>query len=244
MKGREASILSMGAAALRHGQQHPDSDMGSTLSLARLQALVERGEKAAVEQREAQVNQRVATKQKRALRRAMRAGPLAHLAGVGRLAAADNIEVAQMFLAKPGARRYAAFLTMARSMYNAAMAHREVLASYGASESLLAEFGQMLDQFEAAVKLSTNGRTEHKGATLEIERVTRLIGQTVRVMDGRNHQRFQDNPQALGEWISARRVLGIPGSGGRTSEVGVAGAPGGSAAPEKETAAGDERPAA
>jgi hypothetical protein len=34
------------------------------------------------------------------------------------------------------------------------------------------------------------------------------IVRTVRVMDGRNRQRFADDAQLLGSWISASRVLG------------------------------------
>jgi hypothetical protein len=61
------------------------------------------------------------------------------------------------------------------------------------SGSVLAQFGQMLDQFDAAVKLGKEGRTAHKGAVLELRTVATLIGRTVRVMDARNRQRFQDD---------------------------------------------------
>jgi hypothetical protein len=245
MKRRSASILSMGAVALAHGQQHPDTDAGFTVSLAKLQELVERGWKAATLQRECEVNQRTATKVKRKLRRAMQAGPIAHLAGVGRLAGEDHIELGQTFVAKPRGRRYDTFLTMARAMYTAALAHRDVLAPYGASESVLERFGQMLDQFEAAVTLGMNGRTEHKGATLEIDQVARRITQIVKIMDARNLQRFEDDPGALGEWVSARQVHKTPKHGVRAPvEDGAAGTTGIPPAPGTEGPASGVRPAA
>ena len=49
---------------------------------------------------------------------------------------------------------------------------------------------------------------------MELHRLATQISQTVRVMDGRIRQRFEDNPQALGAWLSARQVLGTPKLGG------------------------------
>lgn len=48
------------------------------------------------------------------------------------------------------------------------------------------------------------------GATRELEAVAAEIVQTVRVMDGWNRQRFQEDGQLLGSWISASTVLGRP----------------------------------
>ena len=66
------------------------------------------------------------------------------------------------------------------------------------------------------------------------------IVRTVRVMDGRNRQRFQGDGQLLGSWISASTVLGVPR--GVPGASGSAGAP---VVPEGGTpAGGDVRPAA
>jgi hypothetical protein len=128
-------------------------------------------------------------------------------------------------------------------MQMAAETHKEVLAKYGLSESVVAEFGQTLDQFDAALTLGTAGRTAHKGATLELRSVATMIAQTVRVMDARNRQRFQDDPQALGAWLSARRVLGSPRGAGLPAPVD-AGAPDTPAAPAVPPVGGEVRPAA
>ncbi|HKT59859.1 MAG TPA: hypothetical protein VJQ46_07390, partial [Gemmatimonadales bacterium] len=105
-------------------------------------------------------------------------------------------------------------------------------------------FGVMLDQFEAAVQLGNDGRTAHKGATLELRRVATLINQTVRAMDARNRQRFDNDPQALGSWISARQVLGTPKTGGPPVETEPTATPATPAVPESGTPVGDVRPAA
>jgi hypothetical protein len=93
---------------------------------------------------------------------------------------------------------------------------------------VLAQLGEMLDQFDAALALGNDGRTAHTGATAELSALATEITRTVRVMDGRNRQRFAENQQLLGSWLNASTVLGTPRR-----------APGGDA-----PAGGEARPAA
>jgi hypothetical protein len=62
----------------------------------------------------------------------------------------------------------------------------------------------MLDQFDEAVALGNEGRTAHLGATLEIRAVSWRSCRAVCVTEGRNRQRFAENEQLLGSWISRR----------------------------------------
>ncbi|MGH7515603.1 MAG: hypothetical protein ACREOQ_22090 [Gemmatimonadales bacterium] len=237
----------MGASALVVSRGRPDSDAGFNVSLTQLEAAVARGEKAAVAEREAVVDIRTSSEQKRELRKAMLNGPIAHMAGVGKLAAKEVPELSKSFMTKPGVGSYQVFQAAARTMQAAADANKEVLARYGLSESVLAQFGQMLNQFDAAVKLGKEGRTAHKGTVLELRTVGILIGRTVRVMDARNRQRFQDDPQALGAWLSAKRVLGTPSGIGAPApgDSGTPDTPVTPAEPGSGTPAGGEvRPAA
>ena len=134
--------------------------------------------------------------------------PIAHLAEVGRAAAREEHELGKTFRFKPGASTFLAFRTAARGMASSAETHRETLAKYGLAPSVLDEFVQMLDQFDAAVALGIEGKTAHVGATRELRAVSSEIVRTVRVMDGRNRQRFAEDGQLLGSWISASTVLG------------------------------------
>ena len=243
MDARSRRHIQMGTSARDFGRARPDSDTGYNVSLAQLEQLVTRAQQAATAQREAQVDTRTSSAQKKELRRAMLAGPIAHLAEVGRLAAKESPELGKSFRVKPGVGTYLVFQTTARTMQAAAETHKEVLAKYGLSESVVAQFGRMLDQFDAAVTLGSGGRTAHKGATLELRSVATMIAQTVRVMDARNRQRFQDDPQALGSWLSARRVLGTP-KGSGVPVPGDTGAPGTTVPPEVPPAGGEVWPAA
>ncbi len=85
-----------------------------------------------------------------------------------------------------------------------------MLLKYGLSQSVLDELVKQLDQLDEAVVLGYEGRAAHVGATRELRAVSTEIFRTVRVMDGRNRQRFAGDGQLLGSWISASTVVGKP----------------------------------
>ena len=200
----------MGKRALGFSVAHPDTEPGTAANTARLEQLLARANEVARAQRDGIVQLRAASEQKEKLRREMLEIPIAHLAEVGRAAAREEPELGRTFRFSPTANTFLAFRTAARSMAAAAEAHREVLLKYGLSEAVLTEFLQKLDQFDAATELGNSGRTARMGATRELNAVSTEIQQTVRLMDGRNRQRFANDQQLLGSWISASRVLGTP----------------------------------
>jgi hypothetical protein len=200
----------MGVRALEFSRAHPDSEPGMDAQTARLEQLVTRANESAAVQRDGFVHERAGSARKGELRRQMLAVPIAHLAEVGRAAAREQHDLGEAFRFKPAADTFLAFRTAARSMATAAQAHREVLSKHGLAQSVLDELVQMLDQFDAAVALGNDGRTAHVGATRELRAVASEIVRTVRLMNGRNRQRFADQEQLMGSWISASTVLGTP----------------------------------
>jgi hypothetical protein len=210
MNGESRRKIEMGRRALEFSLAHPDTEPGTATAVTRLEQLVARAEDTATAQRNGLLHVHAAAERKRELRRAMRTGPIAHLAAVGRAAAREEHELGNTFRFRPGADTILAFRTAARGMASAAQAHRELLAKHGLSQSVLDEFVQTLDQFDAAIALGNEGRTAHVGATRELRGVAGEIARTVRVMDARNRQRFAEDGQLLGSWISASTVLGTP----------------------------------
>jgi hypothetical protein len=83
--------------------------------------------------------------------------------------------------------------------------HKEVLTKFLLSGAVLEVFGQLLDQFDAAVKLGSDGRATHIGATKRLEALAREAGQIVRVMDARNRHRFKHDEQVLGRGSTRAR---------------------------------------
>jgi hypothetical protein len=228
MNAHSRRRVEMGTRALEFSRAHPDSEPGG--GFARLEQLIARANQAAAAQRDGIIQVRAARSRKEDLRRAMLQVPIAHLAEVGRAAAQEEHELGKAFRFRPDASTYFAFRTAARGMAAAAEEHRETLLKYGLSQSVLDEFVRMLDQFDAALVLGHEGRAAHVGATRELRAVSTEIFRTVRVMDGRNRQRFAGDAQLLGSWISASTVFRKPQPGQD---------------PQEETPGGEEaRPAA
>jgi hypothetical protein len=114
----------------------------------------------------------------------------------------------------------------ARSLLDAARTNKEVLAKYGQSDAVLEVFGQLLDEFEAAVKLGNEGRTAHTGATKRLAALAVEAGRIVRAMDARNRIRFKQDPQLLGAWITASSVIARPTTAGAGEGPAAGKAPG------------------
>jgi hypothetical protein len=129
---------------------------------------------------------------------------------VGKAAAGDDHELRSAFQFHPNASTLLAFRHAAGTIADAAVAHKDVLVKHGLAVPVLDELLQMIQQFDAAVDLGKAGRTTHVAATGELETLAKEIVATVRLMDGRNRQRFRGNEELLRSWISATRILGSP----------------------------------
>jgi hypothetical protein len=210
MNAHSRRRVEMGTRALEFSRANPDSEPGTATVVARLEQLLARANEVATAQRNGLIQVRAASARKDELRRQMLAVPVAHLAEVGRAAAREEHELGKAFRFRPEASTYFAFRTAARGMASVAQAHREVLVKYGLSQPVLDEFVQMLDQLDEPVVLGYEGRAAHVGATRELRAVATEIFRTVRVMDGRNRQRFAQDGQLLGSWISASTVQKTP----------------------------------
>jgi hypothetical protein len=238
MNGDSRRTFEMTGRAVNFIEANPDTDPGQAVLEARLKEVRARMEVVAAAQRTGLIAVHTSALEKRRIRREQLAGPIAHLSEVGGLAAKDHPELVALFRYKPSKDTLAAHLTAARTMLAQALEHKEVLSQYGQSDAVLEVFGQLLDQFDVAVKLGNEGRGTHTGATRELRVLAKEARRTARAMDARNRYRFKNDEQKLGAWINASTVVARPVTGSEaTPEPG--GAVGG--APE---AGGDVRPAA
>jgi hypothetical protein len=241
MNGEDRRTFEMTGRTVNFNEAHPNTDPGHVVSAARLKEVRARMEVLAAEQRTGLIAVHTAALEKERIRRETMATPIAHVAEIGGLAAKDHPELVGLFRFKPSRDSLTAFLTAARTMLAAAQEHKEVLAPYGLSEAMLELFGQLVDQFEAAVKAGTDARGQHMGATRELKVLAKEARQIVRAMNARNRYRFKNDQQTLGAWIAASTVVAgavtgasEPAGSGSESEAGR-GASG---------AGGDVRPAA
>jgi hypothetical protein len=228
MRAEVSRIYDMGTRVGSFSDTEPDTDPGQAQLVAEVKALVQQMKVVAAAQRTGLIDRRAGAAEKATLRREILAGPVAHMAQVGRRASRDVHEVGQDFQRKPSKGTYVEFLTASRTMQAKAEQHKAVLLKYGMSEPVQLQLGELLDRFDAAVLLGNNGRTAHKGATQQLEALAAELASVVRTMDARNRQRFAGNAQLLASWVSASTVLG--------GKRGVAGA-----SPEGTAGAGNEQ---
>ena len=161
--------------------------------------------------------------EKRRLRREMLAGPIATCRRFGRLAGRDHPDpVTSSGTSGAGACTWPSNRRAEHA--GEARLTRRCWRTFGLSGAVLEVFGQLLDQFDAAVKVGSDGRAAHTGSTKRLGALALEAGQIVRAMDARNRYRFKNDEQVLGAWISASRVLGRPVAaeeeGGRGRRVG------------------------
>ncbi len=238
MNGVVRRTLEMVARVVNFSDAQPDTDAAHVASVQRLTQIKAEMEQVAALQRAGLIDVRTGASEKRRLRREMLAGPIAHLAEVGRIARREHPELVNKFRYKPSGNTLVAHRTAARSMQAEAETHKEVLTKFLMSESVLEMFGQLLDQFDVEVKRGSDGRATHIGATRRLDSLAQEAGRIVRVMDARNRHRFRNDQQVLGAWINASTLAARPvaaaGEGGMTPAPGAG----------DGTQAGDVRPAA
>jgi hypothetical protein len=239
MNGEVRRIFEMAARAERFSDAQPDTDAGHAVLVGRLKEVRTEMEQVATIQRAGLIDVHTGAVEKRRLRREMLAGPIAHLAEVAGMAKREHPDLVNKLRYKPSGNTYVAHRTAARSMQAEATTNKEVLAKFGLSEAVLEVFGQLLDQFDAAVKVGSDGRAAHTGATKRLRALAIEAGQIVRAMDARNRYRFKHDEQMLGAWINASTVRGRATGQGPAESPEPVGEQG-----KTPEAGGDVRPAA
>jgi hypothetical protein len=225
MDARSRRKLEMGSRALEFSRAHPDESSGYQAVVSRLEERLARARQVAAQQRSGLLAVRAAAARKFELRRTMREAHLAHLSQAAKAAAREAPEVGQKFVLRPGISTYVGFRTTARGFADEAQPHRELLVRHGLVESVLADLGQALDQFDAAMENGAEARALHVGASAELRAVSSDVVQTVKVLDGLNRLRFRQAPELLAAWKSVSSVMATPRSGSPEPEPGSGDAP-------------------
>jgi hypothetical protein len=193
MNGDVRRTYEMAARVVHVSDTWPDTDGGQQVSVERLKEVRAGMEQVVALQRAGLIDVHTSAVEKRRLRREMLAGPIAHLSEVAVIAGRDHPDLVDRFRYKPRGTTYLAHRTAARSLQAEAETHKEVLSQYGLSGAVMEVFGQLLDQFDVIVKLGTDGRARHTGATKQLRALALEAGQLVRVMDARNRIRFRND---------------------------------------------------
>jgi hypothetical protein len=192
---------------LNFSRARPDQSAGYATAFADLEQALARAEQLAEQQRIGISDVRTATRQKERLRRLIRRSHLLHLARVAE-SATEMPELAQKFVLPRRTTTYLEFRTAAGGMLAEAQSQKEVLVKHGLADSVLESLVQSLSQFDQATERGTNGRRAHVGASAELEVVTDVVMNKVRVMGGLNRSRFHDDAESLAAWESLSNTFG------------------------------------
>jgi len=189
---------------------HPHTDADATALATRLDDAVAHAEALAVQQRNGTLASRNANARKVKLRKGVLGDTLRHLAHVSVSAGAEKPELIGSLKFPPENSTHQAFLVAARQMVELAEANKEVLAKYGFTGSMLTDLTANLGAFEAASAAAQAAAGSKAGARSELEAVTRQIRDLIRLLDGINRHRFQDNADQLAEWSTAISFISPP----------------------------------
>lgn len=210
MNAKSRRKVEMGRRALEFSRAHPDASPGYAAAVARLEDRLGRAEQLATQQREGLATVHAATKRKSELRRKLKRAQLSHLMRVGEAAASEAPDLAEKLVVTRAASTYLAFQTMAHSMAAEAQGRKELLVKHGLTDTVLDSLMQALAQFDEALTQGTEGRRAHVGASAELDTVADEIVHVVRLMDGLNRYRFENDPESLAAWESASNVVATP----------------------------------
>jgi hypothetical protein len=196
------------AARVRDFLRAHRTEGAEAAAVARLEELLQRAAVLTAQQWAGVVATRASTEQRAEVRRALQSTLLRYLAGVGAVAAKENVELAVQFRLPRTRATNHAFLTLARGMLERATAQKALLESRGMSEQLLADLAAAVLEFEKTLEATRAGRRDHVGASADLRAVATEIAEQVRLLDGLVRYRFGNNAELMGAWASARNVVG------------------------------------
>ena len=211
MRAETSRIYEMGTRVDSYADTNPDTDQGNILSAAEGEG--GGGADAAWWQRRSGPgcwHKRAGSAEKARLRREVLAGPVAHLAEVGKRAKRSEHELGVAFRYKPGRQ------TLRRVPDQRPEHAGGGGGQQGGAGAVSACRRRCWRSWASCWTSSTRrsgsanaGRTAHKGATKQLDELANELASVVRTMDARNRLRFEDNRQLLESWVSASTVLGV-----------------------------------
>ena len=190
----------------------PSTSANYTLVLDQLDGCIVKLEALSKQEQDGVTASRAATARRKALRQRIHQGLLGHLVSCAELAAAGKPGVDERYELPETNAPNEKFRVAARRLLEQGQAEQELLVGHGLSDTLLGDLSTALDQFDASVAESNEGRRGHVGARAELKAVSDEVMLLVGMLDGLNRYRFEGNAELLAAWESARKVVGGPRS--------------------------------
>jgi hypothetical protein len=225
--------LEMAVRVRDFSRAHPSPDASYALVLSQFDGQVLRLEELAKQEQGGFLTSRASVARRRALRHRLHHELLRHLVTVAEVAAGQQPGLAEQFTLPSSNATNEAFRTFGRKMLEQGQAQRELLAKHGLADKLLEDLEAAVDDFDASVVESNQGRRAHVGARAELKAVSDEVMRLVSLLDGLNRYRFSGNAEMKAAWESARNVVSGPTTAEQEPSEGAA-----------PTVEGEVRPAA
>ena len=198
----------MGVHARDFNRTHPSADANHASVLARLEETITQMEALAAQQVTGVVSKGSSTVRRKELRRRLNDGLLRHLVTVANAAADEQPELTREFLMPSTNASHMVYRTIARTLLDKGVAQRELLVKHGLGETLLDDLRQAVDELDASVAETVEGKQRHILARSELRTLSDEVMQLVGILDGINRYRFAREPQLLAAWDRAKHVVG------------------------------------
>jgi hypothetical protein len=151
---------------------HPSADASYTSVLGRLESSITRMEELAGQQQGGYLSKHSSTVRRQELRRRLHGGLLRHLVTIAQDAAAENRALTEMFQLPASNATHKAFQTLARKMLEQGQEQKELLAKHGLADKLLEDLSAAVNEFDASVAETIEGRQDHVLARAELDTVS------------------------------------------------------------------------
>lgn len=177
-------------------------------ALARLEELIERADALAAQQRAGFAAAHGSFERRGKVRRALQTKLLRYLAGVGVVAAKENVELGAEFRLPQSGAPNQAFVTLAKHMLDKAIENKDLLIKQGLSDKVLTDIALAVGQFELTLEATRAAHRAHVGAGGDLRAVASEISEQIQLLEGLVRYRFGDDPELMSAWRSASNMLG------------------------------------
>ncbi len=187
---------------------HPSADAHQASVLAKLEETIAQMEALAGQQVTGVVSKGSSIVRRQDIRRQLHGGLLRHLVTVANAAAEEQPDLIQEFRMPAINASHTIYRTVARTLLEKGVAQRELLLKHGLGETLLDDLRKAVDELDASVEETVEGKQRHILARSELRTLSDEVMQLVGILDGINRYRFAREPQLLAAWDRAKHVVG------------------------------------
>lgn len=187
-------------------KEHDSTIKGYVDAVRQLGDRLTRAESLQQQQEEGEASRSALVASKDELRATIRDGHVAHLIRIARGSLPQDPEMRKRFRPIGHSASWQQFVAAVRAMLAEAASRKELFITEGMPETFVEDLEKLLDQYVQAINEKDLAKARRIGAVADLKSVTKEIVQLIRRLDAINRKRWQDAPELLAAWVSARDI--------------------------------------